>query len=73
MHSDDLEKLKAQLLQQQDQLTAISQQTPADPAAQDLREQADALEEPVQFEDPETEEMLQKTDELIQSLTGQNQ
>ena len=73
MHSDDLKKLKAQLLQQQDQLTAVSQQTPADLAAQDLREQADALEEPVQFEDPETEEMLQKTDELIQSLTGQNQ
>ena len=70
MHSSDFEKLKQQLLEQQNDLDTLTEQLPEDSKAQDLIIKADQLKEPVQFEDPETEEMLKKTDELIQQFTG---
>lgn len=70
MHSSDFEKLKQQLLEQQNDLDTLTEQLPEDSKAQDLIIEADQLKEPVQFEDPETEEMLKKTDELIQQFTG---
>ncbi|MBR3356313.1 MAG: hypothetical protein IKG46_00480 [Solobacterium sp.] len=70
MHSSEFEKLKQQLLGQQDDLDTLSEQLPEDPGAQALVSAAEKLEEPVQFDDPETEEMLKKTDELIQQFTG---
>ena len=70
MHSSDFEKLKQQLLEQQNDLDTLSEQLPQDSNAQSLVNAAEQLEEPVHFDDPETEEMLKKTDELIQQFTG---
>ena len=70
MQSKDFEQLKQQLLDQQNDLNTLSEQLPQDSNAEALLQDAEALEEPVQFNDPETEEMLKKTDELISQLTG---
>lgn len=70
MGSSDLEKLKKQLLEAQNDLEQLTA-PPADPKAQELTEQAESLPEPVQFTDEETGDMLKKTEELIQTLIGQ--